>query len=167
MFNTAIEAGLKITKRFNHSIYTDHYPKGRDATVPVGGNNLRLINDTDHYIWIRGASNGVTTTISMYGTNDGRKATITVGNFYNVSGKSTVTVKDATLKSGKTVVEDKGQTGKSLKTTYVVTRNGQVINSQTFISVWPMYPMQVRVGTATTSSTLPPSSDTTATTAAP
>ncbi len=133
-----------------------------------GGKNLRFKNDTDHYIWIRGTSTGVTTTISIYGTNDGRKAAITVGSFYGVSGKSTVTVKDATLKSGQTAVIDKGQTGKSLKTTYVVTRDGQVINSQTFISAWPMYPMQIRVGTATTSTTLPPSTDsTTDTTAAP
>lgn len=167
MFNTVIEAGLKVTKRFNHSIYIDHYPKGRDATVTAGGKNLRFVNDTDHYIWIRGTSNGITTTISIYGTNDGRKSKITVGDFYNVSGKSTVTVLDATLKSGRTVVEDKGQTGKSLKTTYVVTRNGQVINSQTFISVWPMYPMTVRVGTATTSTTLPPTSDTTGPTTPP
>jgi vancomycin resistance protein YoaR len=166
MFNTAIEAGLKITKRYNHSIYIDHYPKGRDATVTVGGKNLKFINDTDHYIWIRGVSTGVVTTISMYGTNDGRTVSIKVGNFYGVSGKSTVTVKDATLKSGKTEIIDKGQTGKSLKTTYVVTRAGQTINSQTFISFWPMYPMQIRVGTATTSSSSTTTSEATTTTVA-
>jgi vancomycin resistance protein YoaR len=167
MFNAAIEAGLKITERHNHSIYIDHYPKGRDATVTGGGKNLRFKNDTDHYIWIRGTSTGAVTTISFYGTKDGRTVAIGVGNFYGVSGKSKVTVKDATLKSGKSEVLDKGQTGKSLKTTYVVTRNGQVINSQTFISSWPMYPMQIRVGTATTASTLPPSSSSTTTTVAP
>jgi vancomycin resistance protein YoaR len=161
MFNTAIEAGLKITERHNHSIYIDHYPKGRDATVTDGGKNLRFKNDTDHYIWIRGVSTGTVTTISMYGTKDGRTVAINVGNFYGVTGKSKVTVKDATLKSGKSEVLDKGQTGKSLKTTYVVTRAGQVINSQTFISYWPMYPMQIRVGTATTSSTLPPTTGST------
>lgn len=153
MFNTVIEAGLKVTKRFNHSIYISHYPKGRDATVTAGGKNLKFVNDTDHYIWIRGTSDGVTTTISIYGTKDGRSVKISVGDFYNVSGKSTVTILDKTLKSGTSIVEDSGQTGKSLKTTYVVTRNGQVINSQTFISVWPMYPIQLRVGTATTSTT--------------
>jgi vancomycin resistance protein YoaR len=167
MFNAAIEAGLKITERHNHSIYIDHYPKGRDATVTDGGKNLRFKNDTDHYIWIRGVSTGTVTTISMYGTKDGRTVAINVGNFYGVSGKSTVTVKDSTLKSGKSEVLDKGQTGKSLRTTYVVTRDGQVINSQVFISTWPMYPMQIRVGTATTSSTAPPPTDTTPPTVAP
>ena len=161
MFNAAIEAGLKITERHNHSIFITHYPKGRDATVTVGGKNLRFKNDTDHYVWIRGVSTGAVTTISMYGTKDGRTVAINVGDFYGVTGKSTVTVLDATLKSGKSEVLDKGQTGKSLKTTYVVTRDGQVITSQTFISSWPMYPVQIRVGTATTSSTLPPTSGST------
>ena len=36
LFNAAFFAGLKIVERQNHSIYIDHYPKGRDATVTGG-----------------------------------------------------------------------------------------------------------------------------------
>jgi vancomycin resistance protein YoaR len=158
MFNTVIEAGLKVTKRFNHSIYIDHYPKGRDATVTAGGKNLSFKNDTSKYVWIRGTSDGITTTIAIYGTDDGRKSQITVGDFYDVRERSTVTVTNPLLQTGKSTVIDNGQTGRSLRTKYVVTRGGKVINEQTFISSWPMYPKQIGVGTAPTK---PPSSTTT------
>lgn len=160
MFNAIGNAGLKVTERKNHSLYISHYPKGRDATVTGGGKNLRFVNDTDHYIWIRGSSSGVKTTIYVYGTNDGRKGhvTWTVGSFYGVKPQSSVKIADPSLLVGKTKVSDKGQAGKSLKTTRVVTRNGKVIHNDVWISYWPMYPMTVLVGTATTK---PPSTTTT------
>lgn len=148
MFNAVFFAGLKVTERHNHSIYINHYPKGRDATVTGGGKNLRFVNDTGHYIWIRGSSDGTTTTISIYGTSDGRKVSYTVGNFYNIhSSSGTVTVKDPTLKVGTTKVSP-GQTGRQLKTTRLVTAaNGTVLHNDTWISTWPMYPIQIAVGT--------------------
>ncbi len=155
MFNAAGNAGLKITERHNHSLYISHYPKGRDATVTGGGKNLRFVNDTDHYLWIRGSSTGVKTTITIYGTNDGRKGhvTWTVGNFYNVIPQNTVKIADPSMLAGKTKLTDSGQAGQSLKTTRVVTRNGQVIHNDVWISRWPMYPKTILVGTATTSTT--------------
>ena len=90
MFNAAFFAGIEIVERHNHSIYIDHYPKGRDATVTGGGKNLRFKNDTGHYIWIRGISDGVTTTITFYGTSEGRKVEYTTGDFYNYRSPGTV-----------------------------------------------------------------------------
>jgi vancomycin resistance protein YoaR len=147
-FNAVFEAGLKVTERHNHSIYINHYPRGRDATVTGGGKNLRFVNDTAHYIWIRGSSDGTTTTISIFGTSDGRKVTSSVGSFYNVKSPGTVTVSDPTLPKGVTKVLDPGQVGRQLKTTRVVTLpNGTVIHRDTWISTWPMFPKQVAVGT--------------------
>ena len=75
MFNAVFFAGLEVTERWNHSLYIDHYPLGRDATVTDSGKNLRFVNDTGHYIWITGTSDGVSTTITIYGTDEGRKVT--------------------------------------------------------------------------------------------
>ena len=148
MFNTVFFAGLMVTERHNHSIFINHYPKGRDATVTGGGKNLRFVNDTGHFIWIKGTSDGITTTISIFGTSDGRKVAYTVGNFYGVTNPSTVKVNDPTLAVGKTRVIDSGQTGRKLKTTRTVTLpDGKVIHRDTWISVWPMYPAQIAVGT--------------------
>ena len=172
MFNAVGEAGLAITERHNHSLYINHYPKGRDATVTGGGKNLRFKNDTDHYIWIRGSSTGVKTTITIYGTDDGRKGhvTWTVGNFYNQQGMTKVTVLNPSMRFGKTALIQSGQSGKSLKTRRVVTRNGVVIHDDNWVSYWPMYPQTVAVGTSsstTNSSTTTTSEATTTTTAGP
>jgi vancomycin resistance protein YoaR len=165
MFNVVFDAGLKVTERHNHSIYIDHYPKGRDATVTGGGKNLRFVNDTGKYIWIRGTSTGVKTTITIYGTDDGRKVEWSLGDFYGQVGRSTVTVTDPSMLKGKTKTIDEGQSGRSLKTYRKVTMpDGTVLHNNTFISRWPMYPKQIAVGTKeTTTTTLPPTStDTTA-----
>jgi vancomycin resistance protein YoaR len=154
MFNAVFFAGLKVTERHNHSIFINHYPLGRDATVTGGGKNLRFVNDTDHYIWVRGSSTGVTTTISIWGTSDGRKVSYSVGKFYNVRGPSTVKVNDPTLPVGQTKVIDQGQTGRQLKTTRLVTMpDGTVLHNDTWISTWPMYPTSVAVGTKVTTTT--------------
>ena len=108
MFNAVFFAGLKVTERHNHSIFINHYPLGRDATVTGGGKNLRFVNDTGHYVWIEGSSDGITTTITIYGTNDGRKVEYSVGDFTNVRAKTTVKILDPNLRTGKTTVFDPG-----------------------------------------------------------
>jgi vancomycin resistance protein YoaR len=160
MFNAVANAGLQITERHNHSLYINHYPKGRDATVTGGGKNLRFKNDTDHYIWLRGSSSGVKTTIYVYGTDDGRKGhvTWTIGDFYGIKSQNTIKIATPSMLVGKTKVSDSGQVGRSLKTTRVVTRNGKVIHKDVWTSYWPMYPITVLVGTGTTK---PPSTTTT------
>jgi vancomycin resistance protein YoaR len=165
MFNAVFDAGLKVTERHNHSIYISHYPKGRDATVTGGGKNLRFVNDTAKYIWIRGTSTGVKTTITIYGTDDGRKVEWSVGEFYGLVGKSTVSVTDPSMLVGKTKVIDEGQTGRSLKTyRKVIMPDGTVLHNNTFISRWPMYPKEIAVGTKETTTTTTTGSTTTTTT---
>jgi vancomycin resistance protein YoaR len=170
MFNAVADkkAGLKITERRNHSLYISHYPKGRDATVTDGGKNLRFVNDTDHYIWITGYSNGVSTTITVWGTDQGRSTKWTIGDFYGFIPMTKTTVLDPALMVGKTSLSQAGQKGQSLKTTRVVTQNGKVIHKDVWTNVWPMFPEETHVGTATTkppttTTTGPPPSTTTTT----
>ncbi len=168
LFNAVFFAGLEVVERHNHSIYIDHYPKGRDATVTGGGKNLRFKNDTSHWIWIRGVSDGVTTTFNIYGTSEGRKVTYTVSDFYNVVGRSTVTVTNKALGAGTTNVLTGGQSGKQLTTTRVVKLpDGTVLHNDKFISYFPMVPRQVEVGTGTTTTTTTVPSSTTSTTGPP
>jgi vancomycin resistance protein YoaR len=153
LFNAAFFAGLEIVERKNHSIYIDHYPKGRDATVSAGSPNLRFKNDTQHYILIKGASDGITTTFNIYGTSEGRKVTHTTSDFYNVVGRSTVTVKNPALGTGTTVVKTNGQSGKQCKVVRKITYADGTTKTDVFISTYPMVPRTVEVGTGSTSST--------------
>jgi vancomycin resistance protein YoaR len=175
MFNAVAggKAGLKIDERWNHSIYISHYPKGRDATVTAGGKNLRFTNDTEHYIWIAGDSDGVTTIISVWGTDQGRTTEWQIGEYYSVVPKGTTSSVDASLKPGRTSLVQAGQNGKSLKSTRIVKENGQVIHKDTWTNVWPMFPDKIAVGPTTTkptasstTTTKPPVSSTTTTTTA-
>lgn len=154
LFNAAFFAGLEIVERRNHSIYIDHYPKGRDATVTAGGANLRFRNDTSHYIWIRGVSNGIKTTFTIYGTSDGRKVSYTTSDFYNVRARTDVTIPNPLKPTTWSSVVIDGQAGKQVKVVRTVTLpDGTVLHKDTFISTWPMIPRQIEVGTSSTTTT--------------
>jgi vancomycin resistance protein YoaR len=166
MFNAALLAGLKITERTNHSIYFDHYPKGRDATVSDPGPNVRFVNDTDHYIWIMGKSDGKTTTINVYGTSDGRKVSLDVSKWYGVWGPYTSTTLDPSLSTGVSILVSKGETAKMCMLTRTITwPSGKKVKNQ-FESNYKHQWALMRVGTGTTTTTVykPPTPTTTATT---
>jgi vancomycin resistance protein YoaR len=169
MFNAVADkkAGLEILERHCHSLFLSHYPLGRDATVTGGGKNLRFANDMDHYVWITGESNGVTTTITIWGTDQGRSTKWTVGAFYDRVPITKTSVTDPTLAKGTTSLLSDGQEGRSLKTTRVVAEDGAVIHRNVWINHWEMYPEEIAVGTATTSTTHPPVTARTTTTTAP
>lgn len=163
MFNAVAggKAGLKIVERHNHSIYISHYPKGRDATVTAGGKNLRFVNDTKNHIWITGQSNGVVTTIQLWGTDQGRSTEWTVGEFYSIIDIVTTSSLDPTLNPGQSSLVQAGQKGQSLKTTRVVKENGKVIHKNSWTNRFPMYTRKVAVGPSTTTTTKPTSTSTT------
>jgi vancomycin resistance protein YoaR len=162
LFNAAFFAGLEIVERWNHSIYIDHYPQGRDATVTVDEKNLRFKNDTDHYIWIRGTSDGVTTTINIYGTDDGREVAYTTSDFYNVVARTETSVTNTLLGPGTTVVQISGQSGKQCTVTRTITWPDGRSEKEKFVSTYPMFPKIVEVGTGTTTTTtIKPSTTTT------
>jgi len=163
LFNAAFFAGLDIVERKNHSLFIDHYPKGRDATLSAGSPNLRFKNDTDHHILVRGASDGIKTTFVIYGTDEGREVDYDTSDFYDVVEMTTVTYPYSKLGPGTTEVKTIGQMGRGITVIRTVKdKNGKVIHKDEFVSTWKMIPREVRVGTGpTTSTTKKPASTTT------
>jgi len=157
MFNAAFFAGLEIVERWNHSIYINHYPKGRDATVTSEGKNLRFRNDTGHWIWIRGTSDGFTTTINIYGTDDGREVTYTTSDFYNVVQRTETSVTNTSLGVGTTAIQISGQNGQQITVKRTITWPDGRSRTEKFVSTFPMYQKVIEVGT------MPPTSTTTTT----
>lgn len=153
LFNAVFEAGLKITERHNHTLYIDHYPPGRDATVTAGGYNFRFVNDTDNYILIRGSSDGITTTFSIYGTKDGRKVESEFSGFTYGRKRPEVTVTNRSLGAGTTLVQSEGQSKRSCWVKRIVTYADGSKHTDVFYSEWPEFPKIVEVGVATGTTT--------------
>ncbi len=175
LFNAVFEAGLKITERHNHTLYISHYPAGRDATVTGGGYNLKFVNDTANHILVRGSSDGITTTFSIYGTADGRSINSEFSGFTYGKKRPETTVTNTSLGVGTTLVESEGQSSRSCWVKRTVTYGDGSKKTETFYSSWPQFPKIIQVGTGTgttttaggngktTSTTKPKSSTTVAT----
>ncbi len=81
MFRTAMNSGLPITQRVNHSLWVPYYNDdvngnpGTDATIYDPYPDLKFINDTGHYILITTEMDLIHSKLSFtfWGTSDGRK----------------------------------------------------------------------------------------------
>ena len=163
LFNAALEAGLEITKRFNHSIYISHYPAGRDATVTAGGKNMCFRNDTANYIFIYGWSSGINTHFYIFGVNDGRKAQISFSGFSIGGTMPTETVIDKSLAVGATKEDFEGQRSRSCSITRTVTYADGTTKSQTWSSRWNMLPKVILTNPYPTTTTIKKPASTTTT----
>jgi len=167
LFNAVFEAGIQVTERHNHSLYISHYPDGRDATVAGGGGkNFRFKNDTGHHIWIRGVSDGITTTFNIYGTDDGREVKWSFSGFSYGATRTEVTVLNNSLSPGSSRVKISGQSGRSCSVKRTITYADGTKKTETFNSYYPMIPKTIEVGPtpATTTTVKKPPSATTTTT---
>jgi vancomycin resistance protein YoaR len=84
VYRAAINAGLEITERSNHSLYVHYYKAygdGLDAAIYPGSKNLRFTNDTDNYMLLQAYDDGYDGFVNIYGTPDGRDVEL-VGPFY-------------------------------------------------------------------------------------
>lgn len=147
LFNTVFESGLPVVERHNHSFYISHYPRGRDATVSWGGPDLKFKNDTAHWLLLVTGYSDSSLTIALYGTNPGYEVESVVGAWENERPYGTEETKDPTLPQGARVVEDGGVTGRSITVKRIVSRNGAVMRTDEFRSVYRPKVEVVRVGT--------------------
>lgn len=147
IFNTVFESGLPVVQRRNHSFYIDHYPKGRDATVSWGGPDFKFKNDTDSWILISVSYTSSSITIALYGTDPGYEVEAETSEWRNVRPHPVEEIKDKTMAKGVKVVEDAGVDGKSITVKRIVSKDGEVIRTDSFVSVYKPKTETVRVGT--------------------
>jgi vancomycin resistance protein YoaR len=77
-FRAAMDAGVPITQRKNHSFAVSHYaPQGTDATIYPGAVDLKFTNDTPSnlLVWAY-LKNENTLVFDFYGTKDSRQVVI-------------------------------------------------------------------------------------------
>lgn len=75
-YRAAMFTGLPITSRRPHSYAVSYYSQllgyGLDATIYLGGQDLKFTNDTGQHILIHSYSEGKHAYFKFYGTSDGR-----------------------------------------------------------------------------------------------
>lgn len=147
LFNTVFESGLPVIERRNHSLYIDHYPKGRDATVSWGGPDFKFKNDTATWVLLAAGYTNSSLTLSLYGTDPGYDVTSSTGSWTNIRAHSVKEVPDPALPVGKRVIEQNGADGRTIVVTRTVRKNGTVVREDTFKSVYKAEEEVVRVGT--------------------
>lgn len=78
VFRAAVNAGLPITARRNHSYAVSYYsPQGTDATIYPGSQDLKFVNNTSGYllVWPTFPEKNKLR-FSLYGTKDSRQVTL-------------------------------------------------------------------------------------------
>jgi vancomycin resistance protein YoaR len=77
VFRAAINSGMKITERRNHSYPVQYYkPYGLDATIYVPKPDFKFINNTGHHVMMQSEIVGTELLFRFFGTNDGRTTTM-------------------------------------------------------------------------------------------
>lgn len=147
VFNAVFDSGLPVVERRNHSFYISHYPKGRDATVSWGGPDFKFKNTTDDWILVSVSYTSSSITIALYGTDPDYDVDAEVGEWRNMRKFATEKIKDPKLEEGGRVVEDAGIEGRSITVKRIVSKNGKVVRTDSFVSVYKPKTEVVRVGT--------------------
>ena len=147
VFNAAWEAGLPITERIPHALYIDRYEAGRDATVNFPDLDLRFVNDTQSWIFVRGAYDASAITIALYGGED-RRVDSFPGELRQTGGPPVRQEPDPTLERGTTVVAEEGTNSSAISVRRVVySESGEVLRDEWWRTSYRGEYRIIRVGT--------------------
>ena len=143
LFRAALNAGLPIVERHAHAYRVEYYeedgPPGIDATVYVPTVDLKFRNDTGHYILIQEAVDPSTLrlTFYLYGTSDGRTATLTTPVISNLTPPlPTIYTDDPTLPTGTMKQTDFAAGGATVIFSRTVMKDGKVYLTDSYKSVY-------------------------------
>jgi vancomycin resistance protein YoaR len=122
VFRTALESGLEITERRNHSYRVSYYePAGTDATIYSPKPDFRFLNDTANHVMIQYRIEGNDLYFDFWGTNDGRQASTTYPVIYNIkSPPPTKYVETEDLEPGKIKCTESAHNGADAYFDYTV-----------------------------------------------
>jgi vancomycin resistance protein YoaR len=135
LFNNALQLGLPIKERRNHSWYISHYPIGRDATVNWGGPDFKFKNDLDHALLIKSSYTDSTLTFTFFGTNPHRKVDLQTGSQTNfTSPKPSYAYDPAAPEGSIRTVAGSHESGFDITVYRTVWERRKVIRKDSFVS---------------------------------
>ncbi|MEI8061431.1 MAG: VanW family protein [Candidatus Berkelbacteria bacterium] len=149
LFRAALNAGMNITSRQNHSYRVSYYepPIGMDATIFDPAPDFKFVNNYLSYIFVQSKIVGTKITFEFYGTKDSRQVTISdaVGYDY-VEPPAAVETVDPALPVGTRNLVSHAHQGASAKFHYRVSKDGTVLQETDFLSKYIALPEMWMVG---------------------
>jgi vancomycin resistance protein YoaR len=157
-FQAALRYGFPIVERYPHGYRVRYYEDknfglgpGYDATVFAPWADLKFVNDSDTHVLIETQYDPakVTLTFNLYGTSDGRKANLTPGIVENeVPAPTDIYEKDTEgdVKPGEIKQTDFAVAGATISFNYTVSRDGEVISTQKFVSKYTPWANRFKFG---------------------
>lgn len=137
LFRLALDAGLPITERQNHSYVVGYYGPGLDATIYGPTPDLKFINDTGNYILLQGIVDGSNLIFEFYGKKDGRKVSISEPRIKDkISPPDTKYILTADLPVAEKKCTERRRDGLTAETDYRVEYADSDVREQTFISIY-------------------------------
>ncbi len=154
LFRAMLNAGLPIIERKAHAYRVGYYEQdmgpGYDATVFLPSADLKFINDTPGYLLIQTKvdAKNLSMRYEIYGTQDGRTATISPAKIYGQTPPlATIYQDDPTLPLGTKKQIDWSAPGARVSFDYKVTRGSEVLQDRTFYSTYQPWAAIYLVGT--------------------
>lgn len=135
-FRAALNSGLKITERRNHSYRVRYYePAGTDATIYDPAPDFKFVNDTKNHVLIHAYIKGTVITYEFWGTKDGRIASVPTPRVYNiVAPPPTKLIETLDLPPGKKNCTEVAHAGADASLDYKVTYADGTSHEETFNS---------------------------------
>lgn len=125
LFRAALQSGLPITARRNHSYRVSYYePAGMDAAIYIPQPDVRFLNDTPNYILIQFRIEGNDLYFDFWGAKDGRRVKVSTPTVYNiVKPAPTKFISSPDLKPGEKKCTEKAHNGADAYFDYQVIYN--------------------------------------------
>lgn len=149
-FRGAMNTGLEITERRNHSYRVRYYePAGTDATIYDPSPDFKFKNDTAHAILITGEIRGDIVDFSFWGTSDGRKATVSASRISKiVSPPPTKLIETTDLAPGVKKCTETAHAGATAQIDYTIEHTDGQSKKVTFTSVYRPWQAVCLIGVA-------------------
>ncbi len=128
LYNAILLAGLKVTERYNHSVYADatsYVPLGRDAAVYYGHKDLKFKNTYSFPIAIGAYSEGDYLITEIWGKKKPDATYTIITREKEIISYKTIVKKDPNLPKGKEIIEREGINGYRIKTYLIIEKNGE------------------------------------------
>ncbi len=136
MFRAALNSGLPITMRRNHSYRVQYYePAGTDATIYDPQPDFRFLNDTSSHLLIQTKISGNNLVFDLWGTKDGRIVEMFKPVIYNIKApEPTKLIETLDLPPGEKKCTEKAHNGADAYFDYRVIYPGGEIKGKRFTS---------------------------------